>query len=146
MQIDFEPQLYVFPSRRSKTACRWSLNRRNPTGIFSDWESNGPRRQGFAQNPTTWPLRSSDRKRARSKNSRDYLRQQAVAERSMYWMVTQLYSDVASRPTRCRRAARPPVARRLSAGANSGLEIKRSALGAHVSVDTCSDAWNLPAV
>ena len=43
---------------------------------------------------------------------------------------TQRYSDVASHPTRSRRAARLPVVRLQSAGAGSGLETKRSALGA----------------
>ena len=42
-------------------------------------------------------------------------------------MVTQLYSDVASRPTRNRWATRLSVARPQSAGADAGLETKRSA-------------------
>ena len=46
-----------------------------------------------------------------SLNSRCYLRQQAAAERSMSWMVTHLYSDVASRPTSSRRSARLSVAK-----------------------------------
>ena len=53
----------------------------------------------------------------------------------MSWKVTQLYSDVASRPTLGRRAARPSVARLQSPGAGSGLETKRSALGTHLFVD-----------
>ena len=57
----------------------------------------------------------------------------------MSWMVTQLYSDVASRPTCSRRTTPLSVARLQSAGAGSGLETKRSALGADLSVDTyCS--------
>ena len=52
----------------------------------------------------------------------------------MSWMATQLDSDVASRPTRSRRAARLCVARLQSAGAGSGLDTKRSALVAHLSV------------
>ena len=54
----------------------------------------------------------------------------------MSWMVTKRFSDVASRPTLERRAARPSVARLQSPGAGSGLETKRSALGTHLSVDT----------
>ena len=58
----------------------------------------------------------------------------------MSWMVTQLYSDVASRPTRGRRAAHLSVARLQSAAAGSNLlEAKRSVLGAHFSVDTYSE-------
>ena len=55
-------------------------------------------------------------------------------------MVTQLYGDVASRPTRCRRTACLSVARLQSAGAGSSLDTKRSALGAHLSVDTWTRA------
>ena len=69
-------------------------------------------------------------------NSRWYPRQQVAAERPVSWMVTQLDSDVASRPTRSRREARLSVARLQSAGAGSGLETKRSALGTHLFVDT----------
>ena len=54
----------------------------------------------------------------------------------MSWMGTQLYSGVASRPTRSRRVASLSVARLQSAGAGSDLETKRSALGAHPSVRT----------
>ena len=46
-----------------------------------------------------------------------YPRQQAAAERSMSWMVTQRYSDVSSRLTRGRRAARLSVATLQTAGA-----------------------------
>ena len=56
----------------------------------------------------------------------------------MSWIVTQLYSDVASRPTRDRRAARVSVARLQSAGAGSSLETKRSALVEDLSVDIYS--------
>ena len=58
----------------------------------------------------------------------------------MSWMVTQLYSVVASRPTRGQRAAHLSVARlqQQSSGAGLGLETKRSALGVHLSVDTYS--------
>ena len=52
--------------------------------------------------------------------------------------MTQLYSDVASRSTRGRRAARLTVARLQPVAADSGLESKRSAFGAHLSVDTYS--------
>ena len=52
--------------------------------------------------------------------------------------MTQLYSDVVSPPTHGRRVALFSVARLQSAGAGSGLETKRSALGAHLSVDTYS--------
>ena len=67
-----------------------------------------------------------------------------VAERPLSWIVRQLYSDLASRLTRGRRAgggqrvAHPSVARRQSAGAVSGLETKRSALVTHLSVNTNS--------
>ena len=54
----------------------------------------------------------------------------------MSWIVTQRYIDVAARPTRGRRAARLSMARLQLAGAGSGVETKRSALGAHLSVDT----------
>ena len=55
-------------------------------------------------------------------------------------LVSQLYSVVASRLTRGQRAAHPPVAKlqQQSTGAGLGLETKRSALGAHLSVDTYS--------
>ena len=57
----------------------------------------------------------------------------------MHWMVTQLDSDIASYPTRSRRAARLSLARlQQSAGAGSGLESKRSTLGAYLSVDSYS--------
>ena len=70
---------------------------------------------------------------ARSLNSTYYPRQQAAAERSMSWMVTKLDSDVASRPTRSRRAERLSVARpQQSVGAGSGLDTNRSAHGAHL--------------
>ena len=49
-----------------------------------------------------------------------------------------IISDVASHPPRSRQAARLSVAKLQSAGAGSGLEAKRSALGAHLSVDTYS--------
>ena len=62
----------------------------------------------------------------------------AAAGQSMTWMATPLYSNVASRQTRSRRAASLSVARLQSAGTISGLETKRSALGAHLSVDTYS--------
>ena len=75
-----------------------------------------------------------------SPNSRCYARQQAAAERSMSWVVTQPDSDVASRPTQRRRAAHPSLARPQSPGAGSGLDTKRSALGAYLSVDTYSTA------
>ena len=65
-----------------------------------------------------------------------YPRQQAAAEQTMRWMVTQLYSDVALRSTSSRWAARVSVARLQSAGAGSSLEIKRDPLGAHLSVGT----------
>ena len=71
-----------------------------------------------------------------SLTSRCYPRQRAAAERSMSWMVTQLYRDVASHPTRSRPAARLSVARPQSAGAGSALETKRGAIDAHLSVDT----------
>ena len=51
----------------------------------------------------------------------------------MSWMVTPLYSDVASRPPPGRPAARLSVARLQSAGADSGLETKSTALGARTS-------------
>ena len=54
----------------------------------------------------------------------------------MNWMVTQLYGDIAPRPTRSRQLTRLSVARLQSVGAGSGLETKRSAPGAHLSVDT----------
>ena len=44
----------------------------------------------------------------------------------MSWMVTQLYSDVASRPTRSRRAAVLSVTGLQPAGAGSGLDTKRT--------------------
>ena len=47
----------------------------------------------------------------------------------MSWMVTERYSDVASCPTRGRRAALLSVARLQSAGVGSGLETKRRARG-----------------
>ena len=57
----------------------------------------------------------------------------------MSWMVTQLYSVIASCPTRGQRAAHLSVAKlQQSAGAGLGLETKRSALGAHLSVDMYS--------
>ena len=56
--------------------------------------------------------------------------------------MTQLYSDVVSPPTHGRRVALFSVARLQSAGAGSGLETKRSALGAHVSVNK---KYNIPA-
>ena len=58
----------------------------------------------------------------------------------MSWMVTQLYSVVASRPTCGQRAAHLSVARlqQQSAGVGLGLETKRSALCANLSVDTYS--------
>ena len=73
-----------------------------------------------------------------SLNSRSCPRQQAAAERSMSSMATQLYSDGASRPTRGRRAARLSMARLQSTGAGSGQATKRSALDAHLSVETHS--------
>ena len=94
----------------------------------------------YTQNPTTWVISSSYRKMASSLNSRCSPPQQTAAEISMSWMVTQLYSVVASRPTLGPRAAHLSVARpqQKSAGAGLGLETKRSALGAHLSVDTYS--------
>ena len=66
-------------------------------------------------------------------------RQQTTAERPMSWMVTQLYSVVASHPTRGQRVAHLSMTRlQQSAGAGSGLETKRSALGAHLSAVTYS--------
>ena len=58
----------------------------------------------------------------------------------MGWMetVTQLYSDVSSRPMRGQRPVYLSVARLQSAGAGSGLETKRGAHGAHLSVVTYS--------
>ena len=87
------------------------------TGFFSISESDDPRRQILAQNPATWAIRFSNRKMAWSLNSICYPRQQAAAERSMSWMVTQRYSDVSSRLTRGRRAARLSVATLQTAGA-----------------------------
>ena len=60
----------------------------------------------------------------------------------MSWIVAQLYSDVALRPTRGRRAARLCVARLQSVGPGSGLGAKRSALGANLSVDTYSHDYS----
>ena len=57
----------------------------------------------------------------------------------MSWMATQpVYSVVSSRSTRGQRAARLSVARlqKQSAGAGLDVETKRSALGAHLSVNT----------
>ena len=54
----------------------------------------------------------------------------------MNWMVTQLYSDVASRPTLGRRAACPSMVRLQSPGSGSGLETKRITLGTQLSVNT----------
>ena len=71
----------------------------------------------LAQNPTTRVIRFSCRKMAGPLNSRCCPRQQAAAKRSMSRMVTQLYSDVASRPTRGRQAARLSLARLQSDGA-----------------------------
>ena len=98
----------------------------------------GPKSDDLARNLTTWAIRFSNRKMAWSLDSRCYPRQQAAAERSTRWMVTQLYSEVASHPARNRRAARLSVARLQSVGAGSGLETKKSSLGAHLSVDTYS--------
>ena len=56
----------------------------------------------------------------------------------MGWMVTQLYSVVALCPTRGRQEARLSVARLQLAGAGLGLDTKRNALSAHLSVDTYS--------
>ena len=66
----------------------------------------------------------------------------------MRWMVTQLYSDVASRPTRGRQEARLSVARRKSAGATVGWRglgprdqekrTRRAPLGGYVRVDYSS--------
>ena len=52
----------------------------------------------------------------------------------MSWVVTQLYSDVASRLVA--QAARLSVARIQSPAADSGLETNISALGTHLSEDT----------
>ena len=52
--------------------------------------------------------------------------------------MTQLYSDVALRPTRSGWAARLSVARLQSGGEGLGLDTKGSALGVHLSVDTYS--------
>ena len=89
----------------------------------------------FCPKPDDWGINFFNRKMAWSLNSICYPRQRAAAE-SMSWMMTQLCSDVASRPTRSRRATRLSVARLQSTGAGSGLETKRPALGAHLSVDT----------
>ena len=67
---------------------------------FSIGEIDGQSRQILAQNPTTWAIRFSNRKITWSLKSRCYPRQQGAAERSMSWMVTQLFSEVASHPTR----------------------------------------------
>ena len=76
-----------------------------------------------------------------SLKSRCYPQQQAAAERSMSRMVTQLHSDVASRPTHNRRAARLSVARLQSAGAGSGLDIKgRTSLRGYVLVGCCGSS------
>ena len=101
---------------------------------FFDLRIRWPKSSDFG--PRILAIRFSNRKMAWSLNSRCYPRQQAAAEQSMSWMVTQLYSDVASHPTRSRRAARLSVARLQPAGAGSGLETKGGALGAHLSVDT----------
>ena len=61
------------------------------------WSDFGPKSD--AQNPTTRVIRFSNGKMEWSLNSRCYLRQQAAAERSMSWIVTKLYNNVASRPT-----------------------------------------------
>ena len=63
----------------------------------------------------------------------------------MSWVGTRLYIDVAPRPTRSRRLAPLSIARLQSAGAGSGLETKRSALGAHLYVDTYSYTTAPPA-
>ena len=105
--------------------------------FFFDLRIRWPKSSNVAQNPTTWAIRLSNRKMAWSLNSICYPRQQAAAERSMIRTVTKLHDDVASRPTRSRRAARLSVARRHSAGAGS-IKTKRSALGAHLSVDIYS--------
>ena len=81
-----------------------------------------------------------------SLSSSCYPRQHAEEEeRSMGWMVAQLCSGVASCPTRRRRAVCLSVARLQSAGAGSGLETKRSEVGAqiflgHVFVDSYSSS------
>ena len=54
-------------------------------------------------------------------------------------MVTQLYGDVASRPTRSQRAARLFVARLQPDGAGLGVETKRCALGPHLSLELLVD-------
>ena len=129
---------FVFFDPKNESICLCSSNMHSMTGFFSISESDDPRRQILAQNPATWAIRFSNRKMAWSLNSICYPRQQAAAERSMSWMVTQLDSDVTSRPMRSRRAARLSVVRLLSVGAGSGLDTKRSTLGAHVSVDRYS--------
>lgn len=56
----------------------------------------------------------------------------------MSWMLTPLDSNLASRPTRNRRAAGLSVARQQSTGTGSGLGTKKSTLDMHLFVDTYS--------
>ena len=65
----------------------------------------------------------------------------AAAARSMSWMVTQLYSNAVSSPTRGRRSARLFVGTLQPNSGDSGLETKRSALGgAHLSYSKVREA------
>ena len=68
-------------------------------------------------------------------------RQQTAAERSMSWMVTQLYSVVASRPTRGQRGAHLSVATTTVGWRGFGYQEKRTRrapLGGYVLVDYSS--------
>ena len=69
-------------------------------------------------------VRFSNRKMAGPLDSNCYRRQQAAAERPTSWMGTQVYSNVAPRPTRSRQSARLSATRLQSAGAGSGLETR----------------------
>ena len=111
MRFDFELQICIFGSPKmeaSAFAVRTCNVSDREINIHIDLRIRWPQVVRFG--PNIRRLGSSDfsnRKMSWSLNTRCCQRHQVAAERSMSWMVTQLYSDAASRPTSGRLAAPP---------------------------------------
>ena len=132
---------FVFSDPKNELTCSCSpYTYAKSDRIVFDLRTRWPNSSDFGPKSDDLGRQIFKLKMACSLNSKYYPGQQAAAERPISWMVTQMDSDIASHPTRSRLAAHLPVARLQSAGAGSGLETKRSALGAHPSVDTYS-SW-----
>ena len=96
---------FVFFDLKNESISLCSPKNAKSDRIFSDWRIRWPKSSDFGQNSDDLSHKIFESKNGMVSKFQGVIHNQraAAAKRSMSWMVTQLYSDVVSRPTRGRR-------------------------------------------